>query len=100
MYWTVKQQIAHHTVTGCKLNVGDVLGSGTISGTDPSSYGCLFEMNQGGSKIIQVGNEERTWIEDGDYVNLNAEIKGNGYKIGFGNCGGEILPANPEEMYY
>lgn len=100
MYWTVKQQIAHHTVTGCQLNVGDVLGSGTISGTDPSSYGCLFEMNQAGAKTITVGNEERTWIEDGDYVNFSAEIKGNGYKIGFGNCGGEVLPANPEEMYY
>jgi fumarylacetoacetase len=100
MYWTVKQQIAHHTVTGCKLNVGDVLGSGTISGTDPSSYGCLFEMNQGGTKIIPVGNEERSWLEDGDYVNFNALIKGDGFNVGFGNCGGEILPANPEELYY
>lgn len=100
MYWSANQQIAHHTVTGCKLNVGDLLGSGTISGTDASSYGCLFELNQGGKQKIKVGQEERSWLEDGDYVNFNATIQGQGFSIGFGNCGGEVLPALPEEEYY
>jgi fumarylacetoacetase len=100
MYWTVKQQISHHTSTGCKLNVGDLLGSGTISGTDEGSYGCLFEMNVGGTKKVKVGEDERLWLEDGDYVNFSAVIKGEGFSIGFGDCGGEILPALPEEEYY
>lgn len=100
MYWSLNQQIAHHTVSGCKLNVGDVLGSGTISGTDPNSYGCLFEINQGGKNKLTIGKDERLWIEDGDYINFTAEAKGDGYVIGFGNCGGVILPANPEEDYY
>jgi fumarylacetoacetase len=100
MYWSVNQQVAHHTVTGCKLNVGDMLGSGTISGTDENSYGSLFELSQGGTKKIKVGNEERIWIEDGDVITMTAVAKGNGFNIGFGNCSGEILPANPENEYY
>jgi len=101
MYWTINQQIAHHTVTGCQLNVGDILGSGTISGLEPDSYGSLFELNNAGKKKIKLGEtEEKTWIEDFDTVNFTAEIKGDGYKIGFGNCSGTILPANPIEEYY
>ena len=100
MYWTIKQQIAHHTVTGCKLNVGDLLGSGTISRTDPGSYGSMFELSLNGAKGIPVGQEERTWLNDGDVVNFSAVIKGKGFNIGFGNCSGRILPANPEEEYY
>jgi fumarylacetoacetase len=100
MYWTINQQIAHHTVSGCKLNVGDILGSGTISGTDPGTYGSLFELNNGGKKKIQVGDNERVWIEDYDYVRFEAVLKGDGFNIGFGDCGGEIIPANPEEEYY
>ena len=100
MYWSIKQQIVHHTVTGCKLCVGDLLGSGTISGTQPDSYGCLFEMSENGTKTIQVGNEKRTWLNDGDVVKFTAVIKGDGYNIGFGDCSGKILPANPEEDYY
>jgi fumarylacetoacetase len=101
MYWSASQQIAHHTVTGCKLNVGDILGSGTISGTDPESLGCLMEMNLGGKQKIKVGTEERTWLEDGDVVNFKGVIQSDsGFKIGFGNCSGEILPALNEEEYY
>jgi len=99
MYWTINQQIAHHTVTGCQLNVGDILGSGTISGTEPEAYGSLFELTTNGKKKIKVGEQEMTWIEDNDIVNMHAEIKGNGYMIGFGDCSGEILPANPLEDY-
>ena len=100
MYWTINQQIAHHTVSGCNLNVGDLLGSGTISGTDPNSFGSMFELNNGGKNKIKVGNNERLWLEDYDYVRFEAIIKGKNYNIGFGDCGGEILPANPEEDYY
>ncbi len=101
MYWTINQQIAHHTVTGCELNVGDILGSGTISGTEPKSYGSLFELTNGGKEKIKIGeNEERIWIEDLDEINFNAEIKGDGYVIGFGDCKGSILPAKPIEDYY
>lgn len=99
MYWTINQQIAHHTVTGCQLNVGDILGSGTISGTEPEAYGSLFELTTNGKKKIQVGDEEKTWIEDHDCINMQAEIKGNGYMIGFGDCSGEILPAHPEDYF-
>lgn len=100
MYWTVKQQIVHHTVTGCKLNVGDILGSGTISGTDEGSYGCLFEMNSGGTKKVQLENDERMWLEDGDHVQFTASVEGDGFVIGFGDCGGEIVPALTEDNYY
>lgn len=100
MYWSVNQQIAHHTVTGCKLNVGDLLGSGTISGTESNSFGSMFELSEGGKKSIKVGSEERVWLQDGDYVNFTAIAKGDGYNIGFGNCGGVIVPANPESSYY
>jgi fumarylacetoacetase len=100
MYWTINQQIAHHTVSGCKLNVGDLLGSGTISGTEKGSYGSLFEFNNGGKQKFKIGDAERIWLEDYDYVRLEAVLNGDGYKLGFGNCGGEILPANPEEDYY
>jgi fumarylacetoacetase len=100
MYWTINQQIAHHTVTGCQLNVGDILGSGTISGTEAEAYGSLFELTTNGKNKIKVGNEEKIWVEDNDIVNMHAEINGNGYLIGFGNCSGEILPANPLDDYY
>lgn len=100
MYWTANQQIAHHTVTGCKLNVGDILGSGTISGTEQNTYGSIFELNNGGKAKVKVGDEERLWIEDGDYVNFNAVVQGDGFSIGFGPCGGEIIPALNEEEYY
>jgi fumarylacetoacetase len=100
MYWTINQQIAHHTVSGCKLKVGDLLGSGTISGTEKGSYGSLFEFNNGGKQKIPVGDFERMWLEDNDYVRLEAILNGDGYKIGFGDCSAKILPANPEEDYY
>lgn len=100
MYWTINQQIAHHTVTGCKLNVGDMMASGTISGVEKNTYGCLFEMNQNGKNAFKLGETDRVWIEDNDYVNFSATIKGHGYRLGFGNCGGEVLPALDEEEYY
>merc|ERR1711957_58943 len=99
MYWSINQQIAHHTVTGCALNVGDILGSGTISGTTAAEYGSLFELTTNGKKTITISGEQQSWVEDNSIVNMTAEIKGNGYMIGFGDCSGEILPANNSEDY-
>ena len=92
IYWSTSQQIAHHTITGCKLNIGDILGSGTISGSDENSYGSIFEINKGGKNKIRINNGERIWIEDYDAIRLEAILKGDGYYIGFGDCSGRILP--------
>lgn len=100
MYWTANQQITHHSVTGCSMSVGDLLGSGTISGTDESSLGCLLESTKSGAKTIKVGDEERTFLLDGDVVNLKAYAQGEGFRIGFGDCKGEVIPALEEKEYY
>lgn len=100
MYWSVNQQIAHHSVSGCQLKVGDILGSGTISGNRTEEFGSLFELTHNGKNKIKIGEKEKTWIEDNDIVMMQAEIQGDGYKIGFGDCKGEILPANPIDEYY
>lgn len=92
MYWTMKQQLVHHTVTGCNLRPGDLLGSGTISGTTDTSYGSLIELSWNGTKPISLPNgETRTFIENGDSVIMSAFCQGKGYRIGFGNCEGKII---------
>ncbi|KAI9290981.1 Fumarylacetoacetase [Neoconidiobolus thromboides FSU 785] len=86
MYWTFKQQLAHHTVNGCNLRPGDLLGSGTISGADESSYGSLLELTWSGQKELQVGNNTRKFLQDGDEVDLIGYCQGDGFRVGFGNC--------------
>ncbi|MFT7816471.1 fumarylacetoacetase [Arapaima gigas] len=94
MYWTMKQQLAHHTVNGCNVRPGDLLASGTISGPDPESFGSMLELSWRGSKLIDLGNEEtRTFLKDGDEVSLTGYCQGNGYRVGFGSCTGIVLPA-------
>lgn len=94
MYWTMQQQLAHHTVTGCNVNPGDLMGSGTISGQTPDSYGSMLELSWKGTKPLSLPNgETRNYIKDGDEVIMSGHCKGNGYKIGFGTCTGKILPA-------
>jgi len=101
MYWSTNQQLVHHTVTGCSLNVGDVLGSGTISGPDKGSQGCLLELVWGGKEPMKLPNgEERTYLQDGDTLHLRGTCKGNGYTIGFGECDGKILPALDDSHYF
>jgi fumarylacetoacetase len=96
MYWSMRQQLVHHTVTGCNLNPGDLLGSGTISGPDPDSYGSLIELSVNGTKPIALNNgASRTFIEDGDSIALIGYCQGSGFRIGFGPCVGKILPAHP-----
>ena len=85
--------IAHHTVTGCPLRTGDLLGTGTISGTDTQSMGSLLEMTANGTRKVPLGDsgEFRGFLEDGDVVVLTGGCEKAG--VGFGECVGEILPA-------
>lgn len=93
LYWTVTQQLAHHTINGCNLRPGDLLGTGTISGPEPESYGCLLELTWNGQNLFAVGGKTRKFLEDGDEVIITGCSKGNGYNVGFGTCSGKILPA-------
>lgn len=94
MYWNMCQQLAHHTVNGCNVRVGDLCASGTISGKEPSSFGSLLELTWKGSKPIKLADgSERTFLEDGDTVIMRGYGEKNGIRIGFGECTGEILPA-------
>uniref|UniRef100_A0A8C3G3J0 Fumarylacetoacetase n=1 Tax=Cyclopterus lumpus TaxID=8103 RepID=A0A8C3G3J0_CYCLU len=94
MYWTMKQQLAHHTVSGCNVRPGDLLASGTISGPDPESFGSMLELSWRGSKSVDLGGgETRTFLRDGDEVTITGYGQGDGYRVGFGPCMGTILPA-------
>lgn len=93
MYYSSAQQLAHHTESGCPMRVGDLLGSGTISGPTRDQTGALLEMTEGGKRPVTVNGAERTFIEDGDEIGLYAHAQGQGYRIGFGPCTGTILPA-------
>ncbi len=93
MYYSSAQQLAHHTETGCPMRVGDLLGSGTISGPTRDQTGALLEMTRGGQDPVTVNGQSRTFIEDGDEIDLYAYAQGDGYRIGFGPCTGRILPA-------
>ncbi|RMO83514.1 Fumarylacetoacetase [Pseudomonas syringae pv. philadelphi] len=93
MYWTVAQMVAHHSVNGCKLQPGDLLGTGTLSGPQPGQFGSLLEMTEGGKHmIILPGGEQRTFLQNGDEVILRARCHRQGQvSIGFGECRGTVL---------
>ncbi len=94
MYWTVAQQIAHHTVNGCNLNVGDVLASGTISGKEPDSFGSLLELTWGGkSPITLPDGSTRTFLEDGDTIIIKGFAEKDGVRVDFGEVQTTVLPA-------
>lgn len=94
MYYSAAQQLAHHSSSGCAMNCGDLLGSGTISGPDKSSLGSLLEISWGGKEPFTLdGGETRTFIENGDRMTLRGHAQGDGYRIGFGECTASILPA-------
>ncbi len=95
-YWTLAQLVAHHTVNGCNLQGGDLLGTGTLSGPEPVQGGSLMELGLGGKQPLTLSNgETRTWLQDGDTVILRAWCAREGQRrIGFGECRGTVLPAN------
>jgi fumarylacetoacetase len=95
-YWTLAQLVAHHTVNGCNLQSGDLLGTGTLSGTGTDQAGSLLELTAGGKRPITLANgETRTFLEDGDTVILRAWCERPGVRrIGFGECVGTVLPVD------
>jgi len=94
MYYSAAQQVAHHAIGGCKMETGDLIGSGTISGPAPGSEGSLLEITQGGKAPLHLdGGVTRTFLEDGDTVTLAGHAQGDGFRIGFGTCGGTVVPA-------
>jgi len=92
LYWTLAQLVAHHTSNGCNLQPGDLLGTGTISGPNPGTFGSLMEISQGGREAVLLpGGEARTWLEEGDELVMTARAERTGWRsIGFGECSGRI----------
>lgn len=94
MYWNMSQQLAHHTINGCNVNSGDMMGSGTISGKTPDSYGSMLELTWRGEKPIKLADgTERKFINDNDTVILKGYCKNENVRIGFGECRTKLLPA-------
>lgn len=94
MYWTMKQQLAHHTVNGCNVKPGDLIASGTVSGPTPDSLGCMLELTWKGTKPITLSDgTQRKFLLDGDQVILSGSCENKDIKIGFGDCKGTVLPA-------
>jgi fumarylacetoacetase len=94
MYWNVNQQLAHHTVNGCNIQVGDMYASGTISGPTPDTYGSMLELAWKGTKPIRMKDGSvRKFINDGDEVILRGYCEKNGIRVGFGEVRNRVLPA-------
>jgi fumarylacetoacetase len=94
MYWTMVQQLAHHTVNGCPVEAGDMMGSGTISGPTKDSYGSMLELSWRGQNPIKLNDgSERKFINDNDTVIMRAHCENEDIRIGFGDCTGKVLPA-------
>jgi len=94
MYWNMAQQLAHHTVNGCNVRCGDLMGSGTISGPTPDSFGSMMELTWKGTKPLKLNDgTERKFIQDGDNVIMRGFSSKDGVRIGFGEVSGKILPA-------
>jgi len=94
LYWSVAQQLAHHTVNGCNLQPGDLLASGTISGPTEESRGCMLELTWRGQNPLKLANSEtRKWLEDGDTLSITGWCQGDGYRVGFGDVSGRIIGA-------
>ena len=94
MYWSSVQQLMHHASSGCAMNVGDLLGSGTISGPDKHQRGSLLEISWNGAEPVELpGGIKRSFLEDGDSLVMRGHCQGDGYRVGFGEVEGTILPA-------
>lgn len=96
LYWDVSQQLAHHTVSGCNTRPGDLMGSGTISGPEAGSSGSLLELTSNGRRPLALrSGAKRNFLEDGDEVTITGWCQGSGYRVGFGDVSGRIIPALP-----
>ncbi|MBZ0326492.1 MAG: fumarylacetoacetase [Altibacter sp.] len=96
MYWSMAQQLTHHTVNGCNVRSGDMMGSGTISGPTKDSYGSMLELTWKGKNPIKLNDgSERKFINDNDTVILRGYCQNEKVRIGFGECSGKVLPAHP-----
>lgn len=96
LYWSMAQQLAHHTVNGCNVQAGDLMASGTISGDTPDSFGSLLELAWKGTKPIKLGDgTERRFLLDGDTLIIRGHCENDGVRIGFGEVSGTVLPALP-----
>jgi fumarylacetoacetase len=96
LIWSFPQMIAHHTLGGCPLRPGDLLGSGTISGTGAGEKGSMLEMNDGGKKeILLAGMDSRVYLKDGDTITMRGAAGPSGERVGFGECVGRIF--GPQE---
>lgn len=94
LLWSFPQMLAHHTLGGCPMRSGDLLASGTISGTKPSEHGSLLEMSEGGKKeVLLAGMDARKFLKDGDTITLRASCGEAGKRVGFGECAGRIFSA-------
>ncbi|MDQ2867412.1 MAG: fumarylacetoacetase [Verrucomicrobiota bacterium] len=94
LYWSIAQQVAHHTVNGCNLQTGDLLASGTISGPAEDARGCMLELTwRGANPLALPGGETRKWLEDGDTLSISGWAQGDGYRVGFGEVTGTIVSA-------
>ena len=93
MYWNMVQQLAHHTVNGCPVNSGDMMGSGTISGSTPDSYGSMLEITWKGTKPVKMKDgSERKFINDYDTVVMRGHCENDDVRIGFGQLKTQLLP--------
>lgn len=94
MYWTMEQQLAHHTVNGCNINIGDMMASGTISGPEPHEFGSMLELTWRGTKPIQLNDgSERKFVNDNDTIIIRGYCQNAGVRIGFGECVSKVLAA-------
>jgi fumarylacetoacetase len=94
LYYSAAQQLAHHTSCGCPMSTGDLLGSGTISGPEKGNRGSLLELSWNGKEPFALGGGgTRDFIEDGDRLTIRGHARGNGYRVGFGECTGVVLGA-------
>ena len=93
MYWNMNQQLAHHSVNGCNIRVGDCMGSGTISGPSESEYGSMLEISWKGTKTVAMADgSERKFIQDNDTVIMRGYGEKDGVRIGFGEVAAKVLP--------
>jgi fumarylacetoacetase len=92
LYWSMAQQLAHHTINGCRMDIGDLLGTGTISGPEQNSWGSLLEITFNGKEPLTLSSgERRTFLEDGDELTIRGYCQGESYRIGLGSVTGKIV---------